>query len=119
MPKYTFRCPSCGSDRQMYVPRLVEEVECKDCNGTMKRQMPTLNGPANVREVVDKYTGITHVDGQPDMVKERREDYYWSVEVPRLVNSGTYSVETMIENGWIQVDDAGKIHVNDKPPSKR
>jgi transcription elongation factor Elf1 len=119
MPKYSFKCSSCGSDKQMYIPPLVKEVECKTCNGTMERQMPTLNGPSSVHEVVDKYTGITHIDDQPAIVQERKEEYYWSVEVPRLVNSGTYSLETMLENQWIWVDDSGKIHVNNKPPQKR
>jgi transcription elongation factor Elf1 len=119
MAKYTFVCSNCGTSKQMYVPHLVEQVECSACSNKMNRQMPTLNGPANVREVVDKYTGVTHTDGQLDLIKERREDYYWSVEVPRFVNSGTYSLETMLENDWIFVDDAGKIHINDKPPSKR
>ena len=103
----------------MYVPSLIKEVECKTCSSTMCRQMPTLNGPANVREVVDKNTGITWTDGQQDMVKDRKDEYYWTVEVPRFVNSGTYSLETMLENQWIYVDDAGKIHTNNKPPSKR
>jgi hypothetical protein len=85
----------------------------------MDRQMPSLNGPANVREVIDKNTGITWTDGQQDMVKERREEYYWTIEVPRFVSSGTYSLKTMLENQWITVDDAGKIHINNKPPNKR
>jgi predicted nucleic acid-binding Zn ribbon protein len=119
MPKYSFLCPNCASEVQMYVPHLVKEVECKTCQGTMNRQMPTLNGPANVREVVDKNTGITWTDDQQQMIKDRKDEYYWTVEVPRFVASGTYSLETMLENQWIYVDDSGKIHVNDKPPSKR
>ena len=119
MPKYSFQCPSCGAETQMYVPPLVKQVECKTCSSTMDRQMPSLNGPANVREVIDKHTGITWTDGQQDMVKERREEYYWTIEVPKFVSSGTYSLETMLENGWIWVDDADKIHIHDKPPHRR
>jgi hypothetical protein len=84
----------------------------------MRRQMPVIS-PPNVREVVDKNTGITWCDGQREMVLDRKEEYFWSVEVPRLVASGIYSLETMLENEWIWVDDAGKIHVNNKPPDKR
>jgi hypothetical protein len=119
MPKYTFLCSSCSSEVQMYVPPLVKEVPCKACQGSMNRQMPTLNGPSNVREVVDKNTGITWTDGQQEMIKDRKDEYYWTIEVPRFVNSGTYSLETMLENQWITVDDAGKIHINNKPPNKR
>jgi len=85
----------------------------------MHKQFPTLNGPANVREVIDKHTGITWIDDQQQMVKDRKDNYYWSVEVPRFVASGVYSLETMLENSWIRVDDAGKIHVNNVPPNKR
>ena len=119
MPKYTFACKACSEQTQMYVPALVREAVCKVCSGTMDRQMPTLNGPSNVREVIDKNTGITWTDGQQDMIKDRKDEYYWTVEVPRFVNSGVYSLQTMLENEWIRVDDAGKIHINNKPPSKR
>jgi len=119
MPKYSFKCRQCESLIQMYVSRLTETVACKSCQDTMDRQLPTLNGPSNVREVIDKNTGITWTDGQQDMIKDRKSQYYWSVEVPRFVNSGTYSLETMLENQWIYVDDAGKIHTNTKPPDKR
>jgi DNA replicative helicase MCM subunit Mcm2 (Cdc46/Mcm family) len=119
MAKYTFQCQKCETSIQMYVPPLVKEVPCKTCQGTMDRQMPSLNGPANVREVVDKNTGITWTDNQQQMIQDRKSEYYWTVEVPRFVASGTYSLETMLENDWIFVDDAGKIHTNNKPPSKR
>jgi len=39
--------------------------------------------------------------------------------VPRLVNSGTYGLDTMLENEWIWVDDNDKIHIYDKPPCDR
>ena len=119
MPKYSFSCSSCSNSSQMYVPTLVRNIECKKCNGIMHRQMPTLNGPANVREIVDKNTGITWGDDQKQMIQDRKDEYYWTVEVPRFVASGVYSLETMLENMWIQVDDAGKIHINNKPPNKR
>ena len=118
MPKYTFKCEH-GHEIQTHVSSSVKSLPCKICNLEMNRLMPTLNGPANVRELIDKYTGITHIDGQLDLIKERRDDYYWAVEVPRFVNSGTYSIETMLENEWITVDDAGKIHINNKPLAKR
>ena len=118
MPKYSFACPSCGTTIQMYVPASVITTACQACSNPTTRQMPILNGPANVREVVDKNTGITWTDGQQEMVKDRKENYYWTVEVPRFVNSGIYSLETMLENEWIYVDDSGKIHIN-KPPDKR
>lgn len=119
MPKYTFKC-EMGHTIDRYVSSSVKTIPCTEstCSAIMARQMPNILNP-NVTEVVDKYTGIKHIDGQVDLIKERKEEYYWTVEVPRFVNSGTYSIETMLENGWIWVDDGGKIHVNDRPPNKR
>jgi hypothetical protein len=45
-----------------------------------------------------------------------KEDYFWEVEVPRLVQ--TYSTETCIENGWLKYNDKGELVIN-KPPKKR
>lgn len=119
MPKYTFKCDS-GHVTQKITSSSVTQFPCTNelCSAVMIRQMPNILTP-NVTEVIDKYTGITHIDGQKDLILERKDEYYWTVEVPRMVNSGTYSLETMLENSWIWVDDKGKIHTNDKPPSKR
>lgn len=85
----------------------------------MKRQMPKLGGQSQVNETVDEYTGITWKDGQRDAIKERKDKYYWEVEVPRMVNSGTYSIETMLEMGWVYFNDKDEMCVNNKPPSER
>jgi len=119
MPKYQFKCKSCDITTSIYTPPLVKEITCPACEGSMPRQLPTLNGPANVKEVVDKNTGITWTENQQDLIQDRKAEYYWTVEVPRMVESGTYSLETMLENSWIYVDDAGKIHVNNMPPDRR
>lgn len=119
MAKYTFVCPDCNSSEQKYVPQLVKDVVCTTCGKTAFRQMPTLNGPSNVTEVIDKYTGVAHRKDQKQEVQERRAEYYWTVEVPRFVQSGVYTLETMLENGWVWVDDNLKIHAHNKPPHKR
>lgn len=119
MAKYTFKCQSCEWTGQKYASASSTSTTCEKCSGVADRQLPTLNGPANVTEVVDKYTGLTVRPDQKEQVKSRRDEYYWTVEVPRMVASGTYSVETMLENGWIFFDDSGKIHINKTPPHKR
>lgn len=119
MPKYTFLCSSCGTSEQKYVPRLVMDIPCPICNRTALRQMPELNGPSSVTEVIDKYTGITHRRDQKEEVKERQEEYYWTVEVPRFVASGVYSIDTMLENGWIWIDDNNTINIYKVPPHRR
>ena len=92
---------------------------CPICVIPATRQLPILNGPSSVTEVINKYTGTTWRPNQKEEVKQRRDEYYWSVEVPRLVNSGTYSMETMLENQWIWLDDNGQIHTHTKPPNLR
>lgn len=118
MPKYTFKC-SNGHSSQRFTSRNVKEVDCKDCDQKMKQQLPTLSGQVDVTETIDDYTGIVHRADQREIVEQRRDEYYWTVEVPRMVNSGTYSVETMLEMGWIYIDDKDQVQINTKPPHRR
>ncbi len=119
MPKYTFICSSCNSGMQKYVSRSIKELVCDKCNATMMRQLPNLSGPTDVTEVIDEYIGTTQKPDQRDLVEQRRDEYYWTVEVPRLVDSGTYTVETMLEMGWIYLDEKEQVRINDKPPHRR
>ena len=119
MPKYTFVCDRCQQVDQAYVLRSVMEISCEKCQSLMKRQLPSLVGSSDVSETVDSYTGIVHKEDQRQIVEHRRDEYYWTVEVPRFVHSGTYSTETMLEMGWIYVDDKGTVRIHDKPPHRR
>lgn len=122
MPKYTFECPNCGTAEQQYVPRNIKTVSCCKCAPEevwMKRKLPTLSGNPEITEVIDDYTGKTIKQDQGKMVKERRDIYYWSIEVPKLVRSGVYGLDTMLENGWVWFDDNHHMHIHDKPPHKR
>lgn len=125
MPKYTFKCSKCGSSEQKYVSSSTKEYPCSECfhrgsdNIMMKRQMPTLNGPSTVTEVVDKHVNRVWQDGQQESIKARRDKYYWSVEVPRMVNSGIYSIETMLENQWVYFNEKEEICIYNKPPHER
>jgi len=119
MPKYRFTCEHCGIEIQKYATSSTVEIECSSCQYKMFRQHPSLSGPAGVTEVVDKYTGIKHRPDQSLEIKQRKDEYYWTVEVPRLVNSGIYTVETMFENGWIYLDDNHQVKTQTKPPHKR
>ena len=119
MPKYTFKCEKCGSEKQQYASRSSDSVPCTECDVSMKRCLPTLSGQPDITEIVNDYTGQTAKQDQSTMIKERRDKYYWSVEVPRLVASGTYGVDTMLELGWVWFDDKGHMQVNTKPPHER
>jgi len=85
----------------------------------MDRLPPSLNGAVSITEVVNKYTGQTQKQDQSIMVKERRAIYYWSIEVPRMVSSGVYGVDTMLQQGWIWFDDNKQMQVYTKPPHER
>jgi len=119
MPKYTFKCES-GHTVQKIVSAKVREIECnhEGCTNSMCRQPPRLQ-QSDVEETIDKYFGTKQRPDQKDVVQQRRDEFYWTVEVPRLVNSGTYTVETMLEMGWIYLDVKNQVQINNKPPNKR
>ena len=121
MAKYTFKCDTCKQSTQVYTSPSVTDLPCRNdqCDGRMGRQLPTLNGPSDTTEVVDKLTGKAVRPDLKEIVQSRRDEYFWTVEIPRMVNSGKYGLQTMLENGWIWVDDNDKIHIHDKPPHRR
>ena len=123
MPKYTFECPECGLTQQTYVPQNIKTISCCKCSpdkeSWMKRKLPKLSGNPDITEVIDDYTGKTVKQDQSTMIKERHDRYYWSVEVPRMVKSGVYGVDTMLELGWIWFDDNGHMQIYDKPLNER
>lgn len=118
MPKYTFKCSKCDKSKQTITSVSVKEIDC-DCGAKMSRKLPTLKSLTEVNEVIDNLTGTKWKPDQKQKYKERQAEYYWSVEVPRFVQSGTYSLETMLENGWVYLDDNGRICMHTKPPHKR
>jgi len=118
MPKFRFKCKQCDSVIVKYVKPGTKEIECA-CGGSAIWQMPRLNGAADVTETVDKDFGTKWRADHKDDLKKRKDEYFWQHEVPRLVNSGTYELQTMLENGWIKVNDKGEIEIQNKPPHKR
>lgn len=115
MPKYIFTCPKCATQTHKYVSVNTITVPCT-CGETMNRELPNTNSETEVREVVDPLTNRKWGKDHKNVMKQRKEDYYWEVEVPRLVQ--TYSIETCLEKGWLVYNDKGELVIN-KPPSKR
>ena len=105
--------------REMFASPQITSTVCVKCGGSTKRKMPTMNGPATSYEDPDGQSGRKWLDGQADILKHRKDKYFYEVEVPRMVASGTYSVETMLENEWIFLNDDGSIGVHTKPPYMR
>jgi hypothetical protein len=81
----------------------------------MRRQLPT-GGSQAVTEIADSFTGVKRDQNHDELKKERKEQYYWEVEVPRLIE--TYSIETCLDQKWLVYNDKGELVIN-KPPSKR
>ncbi len=116
MPKYNFTCKSCSTKTHKYVPTTVETIPCPECKELMTRDMPNTNSATEVREVVDSYTGTTWGKDHEAVMKKRKDDHFWEVEVPRLVEK--YSVQTCLEEGWLVYNDKGELVIG-KSPSKR
>ena len=118
MPKYTNECPSCGHTLQKYNnPKDAPNYCCPHCGTTMVKKMPIIKG-VKTTETVDKYTNKKHVADHKEIVNERKQDFYWSKEVPKMVNSGIYELSTMLEKGWVYYDDKGNLVTRTKPPQK-
>lgn len=119
MAKYTFKCNNCGETREQFCsPRIVSGI-CKICGAETQRLLPKMNGPAVVYEDPDGVSGHKWIAEHNSEIQARKRKYYFEVEVPRMVESGTYSLETMIEQGWVWIDDNGEMHMHTKPPEMR
>lgn len=115
MPKYTFTC-ACGHSKQQLASISTKEITCDVCSASMTRSLPKLSGKANVTEVVDSHTGVKWGDDHIKEMEDRKRTHFWEVEVPRMVNSGVYAIETMLENRWVYFDDHGKLITRTRPP---
>lgn len=118
MPKFKFKCEKCNIITTKQVKVGVRYIDCS-CGEQAIWQMPTINGNTEVLETIDKDFGTEWRADHRDDIQMRKEKYFWEKEVPRLVDSGTYSLETMLENNWLIVNDKGEIEVQNKPPNKR
>ena len=116
MPKYIFKCGKCEKERAKYTAVSCKTIDC-ECGQPMKRQMPNFSGLKNT-ETVDKFTNKKHLNDHQEILTERKADYYWSVEVPKMVDSGTYQLDTMLEQNWVYFNEMGELVTRTKPPQK-
>ena len=82
----------------------------------MNRQPPNV-GKSELKELADKYTNMHLPPDNDEIIKQRKLDHYWAVEVPRLVNE--HPLELSLQEGWMYYDESGKLQVQTKPPHKR
>jgi putative FmdB family regulatory protein len=117
MPKYVYECSSCHARLEKFANTTDKTTECPECSAQMNRQLPRLRG-YKATEVLDKYTNKKHIVDQDEIVNERKQDYYWKHEVPKMVDSGTYTIETMLEQGWVYFNEKNELVTRTKPPGK-
>ena len=114
MPKYTFKCESCGKEEQRYHAPSVTKIDCF-CGSKMSRLPVRLLG-MDVTELVDSNRNVKWKQDQEEMLRERSMDYFYEREVPRLINE--YSLRVCLEEGWLYYDEKGELQVRKKPPQK-
>lgn len=116
MAKYRFQCEKCGTIALCYASVSTETLACKACDGNAKRLFPNI-GSKKVTETVDSFLGVRQEDDNKKQLEDRRTEYFWEVEVPRFVQSGTYSMETMLAEGWLVYNEKGELVIG-KPKKK-
>ncbi len=116
MAKYRFQCEKCNCEVTCYCSPEIEVMKHGECGCWMTRLLPTI-GSKKVTETVDPYLGIRHEEDQKKQLEDRRTEYFWEVEVPRFVASGTYSMETMLAEGWLVYNEKGELVIG-KPKKK-
>jgi hypothetical protein len=115
MPQYRFFCKKCQKEEVRVVPLSWDFVPCS-CGGAMEKQLPILKKVVT-KEKVDVSRNIDWIDDQEKILEDRSREHFWKVEVPRLVQSGEYSIKTMMENGWIYIDENGNQKMRTTPPN--
>ena len=116
MAKYRFQCEKCSTVVERYVAVSVETLPCKECGSLSKRLFPNI-GSKKVTEVVDPFLNVRQEEDHKKQLEDRRTEYFWEVEVPRFVQSGVYSMETMLAEGWLVYNEKGELEIG-KPKKK-
>lgn len=116
MAKYRFQCEKCSYVFERYTSTSVEVLSCKECGADAKRLFPNI-GCKKVTETVDPYLNVRHEEDHKKQLQDRRSQYFWQVEVPRMVQSGIYSTETMLAEGWLVYNEKGELVIG-KPQKK-
>lgn len=114
MAKYRFKCEMCDVIFERYASVSTEVLPCIHCEAPSKRLFPNI-GSKQVTETVDPFLNIRQEEDHKKQLQDRRTEYFWEVEVPRLVQ--TYSTETCLEEGWLVYNEKGELVIG-KPKKK-
>lgn len=116
MAKYRFQCEQCSAVSERYASVQTEALPCKECGANAKRLFPNI-GSQKVTETVDPFLNIRYEEDQRKQLENRRIEHFWEVEVPRFVQSGIYSMETMLAEGWLVYNEKNELVIG-KPKKK-
>jgi len=108
MAKYKFTCKKCLITEELIVSSSKTHTSCIKCGELTYREFPNL-GSKKVTETVDSFLNIRNEEDQKKQLEDRRTEYFWRVEVPRFVESGTYSIETMLAEGWVMYNEKNEL----------
>lgn len=108
MAKYRFQCEKCLIIFERYTSSSTEVLPCKECGSSSKRLFPNI-GSKQVTELVDPFLNIRHEEDQRKQLESRRIEHFWEKEVPRLIESGIYSTETMLAEGWVVYNEKNEL----------
>lgn len=114
MAKYRFQCEKCSTIVERYVSVSTEAVSCKECGVDAKRLFPNI-GSKQVTELIDPFLNIRHEEDHKKQLENRRSAHFWQTEVPRFVESGIYSIETMLSEGWLVYNEKGELVIGKSP----
>ena len=114
MAKNRYKCDRCNKEEIRYSS--VSDFPC-ECGGDKIKQMPRLSGHTQVNETVDKHRNTKHKQDQKKILEDRSSEHYWKVEVPKMVASGIYSLETMLEMKWVYYNEKGELCTRTTPPA--
>jgi hypothetical protein len=89
-------------------------LPCKECGAQAKCLFPNIGGK-KVTETVDPFLNVRHEEDHKKQLDDRRTEYFWEVEVPRLIQ--TYSTQTCLEEGWLVYNEKGELVIG-KPKKK-
>lgn len=117
MAKYRFQCEKCSTIFERYASANTEALPCKECKANAKRLFPTI-GSQQTTEIIDPFLNVRQGEDHRKQLENRRSEYFWGVEVPRFVESGIYSTETMLTEGWLVYNEKGDLVIGKGPKGK-
>jgi hypothetical protein len=82
----------------------------------MQRQVPKVSN-SSVKEIIDTYTNVSVDPDNKNILEQRSSEHFWTVIVPRLCQE--HPADHCLREGWMYIDEKGKLQIQTKPPHRR